>query len=456
MEIVDNNKNKELEDLLEPEIYSEAVRVLDQEQIDHTPIKTLVTMLLKFTALQVKFILRKDRKFNILSGSVRSGKTYVTLFKYGLKIISSPKNSKWLIAAYTVSSLERNCLKLLEDFFGKENFQYSINTKHATLYGREIYLEGAPNESSKKQIQGLTLDGAYLDEAQNMTKSFVDMVVTRISKPGAFVYMTCNPEHPKHWLYVEYITNPEIQADLYYYLFLVTDNKFLPPDYIEMLKRKFTGVFYQRMVLGEWKASDGVVFANFANNTREYLVDTIDEKDIDYIILGLDFGGNKSKTAMIATAFLKNRSTGIVVVKSSQMPGGKGEIKPEDVNKFCVDFYLELRQMFGNCKIPYLFCDSAEQYLINGIKAEFLRNRLPIKVGDALKAKIIDRIRFVSGMFGLSKLKMLKSCISLQMSLQELVWDDKNPDCLLDNGTTDNDSWDAFSYTFERYMNYYR
>lgn len=449
--------NKEqLSSLLDKEIYNEAIRVLDNDEIENTSIKTLYGMLTKFTALQTKFILRKDRKFNILSGSVRSGKTYVTLFKYGLKIISSPKNSKWLIAAYTVSSLERNCLKLLEDFFGKENFKYSINTKHATLYGRDIYLEGAPNESSKKQIQGLTLDGAYLDEAQNMTKSFVDMVVTRISKPGAFIYMTCNPEHPKHWLYVEYITNPEIQTDLYYYLFLVTDNKFLPSEYIEMLKRKFTGVFYQRMVLGEWKASDGVVFAGFANNTNDYLIDTIDKSEIDYITLGLDFGGNKSKTAMIATAFLKDKSKGLVVVKSSQMPGGKGEIKPDDVNKFCIDFYLELRDMFDKVRIPYMFCDSAEQYLINGIRAEFSRNRLPIKIGDALKVKIIDRIRFVSGLFGLSKLKILRTCKSIQDSLQELVWDEKDVDTLLDNGTTDNDSWDAFSYTFERYINLYK
>lgn len=446
-----------LAEILKPDIYEEAVKVIDEDILEKANEKTLLIMLNKFTALQTMFILRTDKKFNILSGSVRSGKTYVTLFKYGLKIIKSPKNSKWLIAAYTVSSLERNCLKLLEDFFGRENFHYSINTKRASLYGREIYLEGAPNESSKKQIQGLTLDGAYLDEAQNMTKSFVDMVVTRISKPGAFIYMTCNPEHPKHWLYLEYITNPDIQADLYYYLFLVTDNKFLPAEYIEMLKRKFTGVFYQRMVLGEWKASDGVVFPDFANNTEDYLIDSVDNSEIDYIIIGIDFGGNKSKTAMIATAFLKDRSKGLVVLDSKQMPGGKGEIKPEDVSDFAINFYSNLRSKYNSCRIPYLFCDSAEQYIINGMRAAFKRSRLPIKIGDALKIKIIDRIRFVSGLLGVGKLKLLKTCKPLINSLQELVWDEKSlNDVLLDNGTTDNDSWDAFSYTFERYVDIYK
>lgn len=447
----------ELKSLLDNEIYEEAVKVIDEDIIKYTNIKTLATMLKNFTALQTKFLLVDDRKFNILSGSVRSGKTYVTLFKFGLKVIKSPKNSKYLIAAYTVSSLERNCLKLLEDFFGRENFKYSINTKRARLYGREIYLEGAPNESSKKQIQGLTLDGAYLDEAQNMTRSFVDMVVTRISTVNAFIYMTCNPEHPKHWLYTEYITNDDIQNDLYYYLFLVTDNKFLPTDYIEMLKRKFTGVFYQRMVLGEWKASDGVVFAQFANNTKEYLLDTVEENEIDFIIMGLDFGGNKSKTSLVATAFLKDRKKGIVVVKSERMPGGKGEIQPDDVNKFSVNFYRELRIMFNRVRIPYFFCDSAEQYLINGIRARFKAENIPVKVGDASKIKILDRIRFVSGLFGLHKLKILNGCKCLINSLQELVWNDKSlNDELLDNGTTDNDTWDAFSYTFERYINYYK
>ena len=450
-------KLEKLKNCTNKEVYLEAVRVLTDEDIELTETKTLSGLINRFTALQVKFLLRKDRKFNILSGSVRSGKTYITLFKYGLKIINSPKSSKWLIAAYTVTSLERNCLKLLEEFFGKENFHYSINNKTAKLYGREIYLEGAPNEAAKKQIQGLTLDGAYLDEAQNMPQSFVDMVVTRISKENSFIYMTCNPEHPKHWLYVEYITNTEIQDDLYYYLFLVTDNKFLPRSYIEMLERKFTGVFYQRMILGEWKASEGVVFTQFANNPSEYIISSIETNKIDYIILGLDFGGNKSKTAMIATAFLKDRTEGIVVLKSSHMLGVKGEIKPEDVSKFCIDFYKQIKNTYEKIRVPYLFCDNAEQYMINGIRAEFIRQGLPIKVGDALKVQIIDRIRFVSGLFGLYKIKILRSCKTLINSLQELVWDSKRlDDTLLDNGTTDNDSWDAFSYTFERYMNLYK
>ena len=447
----------DIESKLDSSLYDEAVKFLDDQLIENVDTVTLIGLLNKFTALQVKFLLATDRKFNILSGSVRSGKTYITLFKFGLKIINSPKNSVWLMSAHTVTSLERNCLKLMEEFFGKDNFKYSVNAKHATLCGREIYLEGAPNEAAKKQIQGMTLDGAYLDEAQNMPQSFVDMVVTRISKPNSFIYMTCNPEHPKHWLYVDYIINDDIEAERYYYLFLVTDNKFLPKSYIDMLKKKFVGVFYQRMVLGEWKASDGVVFAQFANNTKSYIVNNINENDIDYIILGLDFGGNKSKTAMIATAFLKNRNDGIVVIKSSQMPGGKGEIKPEDVSKFCINFYKELNSVFSKCRIPYLFCDSAEQYMINGIRAEFIRQGINIKIGDALKVKIIDRIRFVSGLFGLNKIQIFNTCDNLINSLQELVWDDKAlDDSLLDNGTTDNDSWDAFSYTFERYMNLYK
>lgn len=411
----------------------------------------------RFTDHQIDFLLTQDKKINILSGSVRSGKTYVTLFKYGLKIIESPKTSRWLMAAHTVTSLERNCLKLLEEFFGKKHFKYSINNKRATLYGREILLEGAPNESSKKQIQGLTLDGAYLDEAQNMPQSFVDMVITRISNEGAFVYMTCNPEHPKHWLYTEYIIKEDIQPDLLYYVFLVTENKFLSPSYIEMLKRKFTGVFYQRMVLGEWKASDGVIFNTFANNVKDYLIDSIDEREIDFIILGLDFGGNKSKTAIVATSFLKNRDNGLVVVASEQLYGDKGEISPEAVSKFCVNFYKKLKSNFNKCRTPYLFCDSAEQYLITGIRNEFKKNGLVIKVGDAKKIKIIDRVRFISGMFGLKKLKILKTCKPLIDSLSELVWDEKAlEDKVLDNGTTDNDSWDAFSYTFERYINLYK
>jgi hypothetical protein len=211
------------------------------------------------------------------------------------------------------------------------------------------------------------------------------------------------------------------------------------------------------MILGEWKAAEGVVFANFANNTEVYLTDLPEESDIDFIIMGLDFGGNKSKTAIVATAFLKNRNDGIVIVQSKHIEGGKGEITPDTVSKESIDFYLKLRQIYNKVRIPYFFCDSAEQYMINGIRADFKNQGIPVKVGDALKEKIINRIRFISRMFSVKKIKIVRTCATMISCLSELVWDDKQltEDVLLDNGTTDNDTWDAFSYTFERYMNIY-
>jgi PBSX family phage terminase large subunit len=453
---VDSSQKNNLKNTTPEEIFNEAVKVIPYELIESTDVKTLTTLLFRFTALQVYFLLNKDKKYNILSGSVRSGKTYVTLFKYGLKIINSPKDTQWLIAAYTVTSLERNCLKLLENFFGRKNFTYSITHKKAWLYGREIYLEGAPNDASKKRVQGLTLNGVYLDEVQNLPRAFVDMCMTRLSEEGAFAYMTCNPENPKHWFYINYILKNTLEPFRNYYVFLLDHNKFLPKSYIEEQKATFSGVFFQRMILGLWKAAEGVVFTNFANNTEDFIIDEINKDEIDFIILGLDFGGNKSKTTMVATAFYKDKNKGFVAVKSDFIPGGKGEIDADTVNSFTVKFYRELHAEYESISIPYFFCDSAEQTLINSIRKAFRRERINVKIGDALKIKINDRIRFLSSMMNTGRFKVLSCCKTVVDCLQELVWNAKElTDVLLDDGTTDNDTWDGLSYTFERFIQVY-
>ena len=103
-------------------------------------------MFVNFTSKQKQFINdivnNKIKRINILEGSVRSGKTYVSLVAWIILLCKYEKTRNFLMVGKTVTSLKRNCLTLLEELCPKGTFSYSIVKKEAKLFGRRIFLEG--------------------------------------------------------------------------------------------------------------------------------------------------------------------------------------------------------------------------------------------------------------------------------------------------------------------------
>ena len=61
------------------------------------------------------------------------------------------------------------------------------------------------DESSASLIQGITLSGIMLDEVALMPRSFVEQALARCSVTGSKLWFNCNPEHPYHWFFKEWI-----------------------------------------------------------------------------------------------------------------------------------------------------------------------------------------------------------------------------------------------------------
>jgi hypothetical protein len=59
-------------------------------------------------------------------------------------------------------------------------------------------------------------------------------------------------------------------------------------------------------------------------------------------------------------------------------------------------------------------------------------------------------------MMALGAFDIVQDCNTVINCLDELVYDDKSlVDKVLDNGTTDNDTWDGLSYSIETQINNY-
>lgn len=235
------------------------------------------------------------RRLNILEGSVRSGKTFSSLIMWALWLATRPSAGKYLMVGRTLTTLKRNCLEPLQGLLGENNMRVSIPAKRAEIFGRQVDLEGAANALSENKIRGVTLHGAYVDEITLIPRDFFVMLLSRLSTVGAKLFGTTNPDSPRHWLKTEYLDNPEI--DVYRIKFLLDDNTTLPQDYIDNLKKEYSGVFYRRFILGDWVAAEGAIYPMF--DAKTHISDRVPKLRMHWI--AADYG-HTNPTAYIRLA----------------------------------------------------------------------------------------------------------------------------------------------------------
>lgn len=388
----------------------------------------------------------KLKRINLLEGSVRSGKTWISLVLWAMWVATMPENGVYLMTAKTLTALERNNLNLLVALVGADNFKFSVQSKKGVLFGRTVYLEGANDARSENKIRGLTLTGAYCDELTLFDEDFFVMLLSRLSEPNAKLFATTNPDSPTHWLMTNYIKRAEKgELDFLRVKFLIDDNPYLSKEYVMSLKQEYTGVFYERFIKGEWRAAEGVVYPEYADNPQKYHIKEIPD-DISFATIGVDFGGNKSAHAFVCLGFTKGFKKAVVLDEFYL----KEQISPERLENEFISFVKRQKQKY---RVYEAFCDSAETTLICGLKNAVSRNNLGIDIKRAQKTKIIDRIRFFNGLISQGRFCILKKCKNVSEALSSAIWDsDSLEDKRLDDGSVNIDSLDALEYAAEPFM----
>jgi PBSX family phage terminase large subunit len=235
------------------------------------------------------------KRINILEGSVSSGKTWISLVLWSFWLHDMPDSvdSLYLMSARSLTTLKRNCLLPLQGLLGESNFKFSISAKEGWLFGRHILLEGANDAQAEAKIRGLTLQGAYVDEATKLPEDFWVMLLSRLRKPKAKLFATTNPDRPGHWLKKKYIERAG-ELDLLDVFFQIDDNTTLPKEYIENIKLEYTGVYYDRFIKGLWVLAEGLIYPQY----KEALEMPPDRK-ADQYTLSIDYGTQNPFAAVL-------------------------------------------------------------------------------------------------------------------------------------------------------------
>jgi PBSX family phage terminase large subunit len=168
-----------------------------------------------------------------------------------------------------------------------------MSAKEGWLFGRHILLEGANDAQAESKIRGVTLQGAYVDEATKLPHDFWVMLLSRLRKPGAKLIATTNPDAPGHWLKSEYIDRSD-ELNLLDLTFTLDDNTTLPKEYVDNIKKEYTGVFYDRFILGLWVLSEGIIYPMY----EEAIAEPPEGKASAYC-LSIDYGTQNAFAALM-------------------------------------------------------------------------------------------------------------------------------------------------------------
>lgn len=385
-------------------------------------------------------------RINLLYGSVRSGKTYVSLIMWAFFVASMPENAEFLMVGKTLTTLRRNCLGLLQEL--EPSFHYSLSAKKAMLYGRTIWLEGADNERAENKIRGMTLSGAYIDELTLVPEGFYMMALSRLSMPGAKLIATTNPDSPSNYVYQEIVKNNNIDKNVM--KFTIDENTFLDPEYVKQLKNEYTGVFYDRFILGEFVRAEGVIYKDFADDATPYLFDSLpDNEKLHTISIGIDYGASQSHTAIKVTGF-SNGFRNVYILAEKDI---EGIHDPETLYHEFHRFYNEICRTYGRCQYAFADYGALGQVLTAGLYNYCRKNGLLLQVQDCEKGTILERIELTTSLMAQGRLKVHRKCTRMIQAFRDAVWDEKHEDERLDDGTSDIDSLDAFEYSIFSFKN---
>lgn len=350
-----------------------------------------------------------DNKIFILSGAVQSSKTVGSLLTWADRVSSGPKNAPRMMLGNTERTLLRNCIYPLQSFLGVKRCRVNIGTGELFLYGRRVWLTGANNIGALARVQGSVLLDAYCDEGATYPFEVVNMLFSRLSLPGAKAWLTMNPGPPAHWMKKKIINRAdEISARVWN--FELDDNPFLEESYKNWLKKTYTGVWYRRMIKGEWATADGAIFANF--DPDKHVIKAMPQIPMDQIRIGVDYG------AANPTAFIKLERYGAVWIASEEYyhQNAEGRVK---VNS---QYAADLAKFVGPMYPTSIEVDPSALAFIHELQRTEFRGA---RVVRGANNDVSGGIQKISQALQSGHLLIHESCVNLIEQMQSYAWDPK-------------------------------
>lgn len=270
--------------------------------------RTRIKLVVKYQPHEQQKLLRKvlDEMFRIVLyvGGIRGGKTYAgaretlySIYKRGY----NKRGLSWIISpTYPMSSVVE---KEFEDACDLGGGKSLILKKYI---GARAYLLVPPSGQTKPyrveiktaehpdRLRGSSLDWIWMDEAAMMDKETYRILMGRILDSKGGILMTTTPRG-FNWLHDEVFEkrhnsgNKDADKRIAVVRSATSDNPYLDPNEIELLRSQYTTQFAKQELGAEFVAFDGLVYTTF-DPTRHIVNPITNIPEGAEIISGIDAG----------------------------------------------------------------------------------------------------------------------------------------------------------------------
>ena len=369
-----------------------------------------------------------DHWFNVAEGGKRGGKNVLITMAY-CTILEKHPSKIHLIAGVSTATARLNILDC--DGFGLKNYfegrcREGVYQNRDCLYiktatGEKVVLiSGGGKAGDEKLIKGNTYGTAYITEANECSKIFIQEVFDRtLSSPDRKIFHDLNPKAEAHWYYQDVLNFHEekLKANpgygLNYGHFTIADNMSISDDQLRAVLATYDrkSVWYARDILGQRKMAEGLVYPMFSReknvvggaipySSRHRYYVSIDYGTVNPFAAGLwDFDPVSHKAIMIRELYYR---------------GGSANRTDNE------GYYRLLKRLIGDIKIEYIIIDPSASSMIETIEkyAEWLVVRADNDV--------LNGIQDVTKFLNMGLLLFHESCKETFKEFDQYSWDEES------------------------------
>lgn len=378
----------------------------------------------------------KDYDGIIADGAIRSGKTISMSLSFVMWAMTRFNGQNFAMCGKTIGSFRRNVLFVLKLMLRSRGYKVTDHRSDNLVVitrgevENNFYIFGGKDESSQDLIQGITLAGVFFDEVALMPESFVNQATGRCSVDGSKFWFNCNPDGPYHWFKVNWIDksigcigkkkadeleqkarkeNKDLGLKKILYLhFTMDDNLSLSESVKARYKSLYTGVFFQRYILGLWTVAEGIIYDMFSH-TR-HVVKEILVPEIGKYYVSCDYG---TQNATVFLLWSKGVDEKWYCIREYYYSG-----RDESTQKTDDEYANDLEKFLNGIRPLSIIVDPAAASFIALLK------KRGYKVKKA-RNDVLDGIRFTGMELNNGEIIFLACCENTIKEFASYIWDAK-------------------------------
>jgi PBSX family phage terminase large subunit len=349
----------------------------------------------------------------IADGSIRSGKTVSMSLSFVVWAMESFNEQNFGMCGKTIGSFRRNVLTFLKLMLMSRGYNVkdhrADNLLEIQYKGKKnyFYIFGGKDERSQDLIQGITLAGLLCDEVALMPESFVNQATGRCSVDGSKFWFNCNPDGPHHWFKKGWVDRAD-EKNLLYLHFTMDDNLSLTEKIKQRYESLYSGVFFQRYIMGLWVVAEGIIYDMFSE--ARHVTASVESVENPKWYVSCDYGTQN------ATVFLmwEQGSNGKWYCVDEYYYSGRDETAQKTDNAYADD----LQRFIGGRNVEAIIIDPSAASFIALLKERGFRIK-------KARNDVLDGIRYTGTLLNTGAIAFHEKCKNTIKEFGSYVWDTK-------------------------------